>query len=118
MPLGPKELAVYRFLFVWIANDLRLLHRNTIWRHFGLTDERCAVLDDETGSLEITVKDRTGLELAALFDRDIAMHLTVHRHALGLDLTADLGVFTDREITGRSDLALDFTVDCDVVLAA
>jgi hypothetical protein len=105
-----------RLLELRRAEDLRLLHGNTVRGHFGLTDERGAFLDDEAGCLEVTNQLRAALELTTLFHRDIPVHLAVNGDGFGLDLTANLGVLTDDQNAWGENFAFDLAVDGQVIL--
>src|ERR1700710_657515 len=62
---GRAGLATARLLFLLgRANDLRLLHRDAVGSHFGLTDESSAFFDHEAGRLQIALQHGTRLQLA------------------------------------------------------
>ena len=56
------------------------------------------------------------LQLAALFDGDIAMHFAEDGDGFGFDFAFDFGVFADGKCASGGDFAFDFSVNHQFVL--
>ena len=105
----------------FVPDDLRTRRRSgglarPAAGHFGFADKGRAFFDDETRRLQVALQRATGLQLAAFRHRDVALHLAVNRDRFRLDLTIDVGVFADGENAVGIDLALNLSVDEELLL--
>ena len=99
-----------------LAADRRgLLERHFVRRDFGFADKGRTFLDDQTRRLQVALKHRTGLQLAALFDGYVSVDLAVHGGRLRFDLAADLRILADGQNAGGGDFTFDFSINDEVV---
>src|SRR5256885_1682377 len=83
---------------------------------FRFADESRAFLDDETRCLQVALQRATRLQLAAFRHGDVTLHFAVNRDRLRLDLAVDVGVFADRQNAVGINLALNFSVNEELLL--
>ena len=83
---------------------------------FGFTDKSRAVFDNNAAGTEIADELCGGFEFDAFGGVDVTLHGAVDDDGFGFHLALDVGAFADGEGGVGLDLALDFSVEHEVVL--